>query len=251
MEYSAVHFVRQTELDKAVPEKRILLVEDDTFVAGLTEAALRHDFKVTVAHTAEHARRAMVKSPPDLVLLDLGLPDEDGLVVARQLRVRFSDLPIIFLTARQTKDDVLAGLDVGGDDYIIKPFDVDVLIARIKAVLRRSNGTADLEQWQGAGAPNSMFEIDPIVRRVRTAEGKQVSVTRAEFDVMHALVNAQGRILSRTQLLDAISYGPDRDVDERVIDALVSKIRRKMNAAGLSTTPIDTVRGIGYRVPKQ
>lgn len=230
--------------------KRILLVEDDTFVASLTEAALRHEFRISVAHTAEQATRATIANPPDLVLLDLGLPDEDGLVLARQLRARTSKLPIIFVTARESKDDMLAGLDLGGDDYITKPFDPDLLIARIRAVLRRTSGTSSAEQWWAAGVPEAFFEIDPDMRQVRIADGRNVSVTRAEFDVICALVNAQGRILSRAQLLDAIACGPDRDVDERVIDALVSKIRRKMIAAGLSRTPIDTVRGIGYRVAR-
>lgn len=228
--------------------KRILLVEDDRFVASLTEAFLRHEYLVSVAYTAKEALEGTARHLPDLVLLDLGLPDEDGLVLARRLRARFPVLPIIYLTSRSSKNDVLAGLDLGGDDYVTKPFDPDLLIARINAVLRRANGHAVQDAWLGVGNSDGRFDIDRVQRRVRTEDGDDVALTRAEFDLLAALVNVSGRILSRAQLLDAIAQGADRDVDERVIDALVSKIRRKLLVAGLAKAPVETVRGVGYRI---
>lgn len=228
--------------------KRILLVEDDRFVASLTEAFLRHAYEVSVAHSAKEALNSTTRRLPDLVLLDLGLPDEDGLVLARQLRTRSPDLPIIYVTSRSSKDDVLTGLDLGGDDYVTKPFDPDLLIARINAVLRRANGCAAQTAWLGVGNAEGRFDIDQDLRRVRTSEGDDVALTRAEFDLVVALVNARGRILSRAQLLDAIAQDAERDVDERVIDALVSKIRRKLMVAGLARVPVETVRGVGYRI---
>jgi DNA-binding response OmpR family regulator len=228
--------------------KRILLVEDDRFVASLTEAFLRHAYEVSVAHTAKEALEGTARRLPDLVLLDLGLPDEDGLVLARLLRTRSPDLPIIYVTSRNSKDDVLTGLDLGGDDYVTKPFDPDLLIARINAVLRRANGRAAQTAWLGVGNSEGRFDIDQDLRKVRTTDGDDVALTRAEFDLVVALANARGRILSRAQLLDAIAQGADRDVDERVIDALVSKIRRKLMVAGLAKVPVETVRGVGYRV---
>lgn len=231
-----------------VPMKTILLVEDDEFVAALSEAFLRQHFLVMTAHTAREAVAIVSKSPPDLVLLDLGLPDEDGLVLARQLRARSAELPIIYVTSRASKEDVLVGLELGGDDYVTKPFDPDLLLARINAVLRRSLGTKEHTSRISIGKEHIRLELDIEQRRAWTTEDVEISFTRAEFDILLALVGAKGRILSRPQLLDAISSGSDHDVDERVVDALVSKIRRKLNAAGLPTVPVETVRGIGYRI---
>ena len=137
---------------------------------------------------------------------------------------------------------------MGGDDYVIKPFDPDLLLARINAVLRRTHGTANDVSRIVIGTESVRLELDIQQRRAWTTEEVEVSFTRAEYDILLALVEANGRILSRSQLLDAISSGSDHDVDERVVDAFVSKIRRKLNAAGLPKVPVETVRGIGYRL---
>lgn len=228
-------------------KKVVLLVEDDEFVAALTEAILRPHFAVTTVHTAQEAVTSIAKSPPDFVLLDLGLPDEDGLVVARQIRTKSQALPIVYVTSRTSKEDVLIGLEVGGDDYVTKPFDPDLLLARINAVLRRSTSPMKNISRVLIGTERVGLELDIEKRRATTTDKVEVSFTRAEYDILLALSGAKGRILSRSQLLDAISNGSDHDVDERVVDALVSKIRRKLYAVGLPKAPVETVRGIGYR----
>ncbi|MEM8730083.1 MAG: response regulator transcription factor [Pseudomonadota bacterium] len=226
---------------------RILLVEDDPFVASLSEAFLRDHFRVTVLHDGASALASLQKATPSLVLLDLGLPDEDGLVIAKQLRARATRLPIIFVTARGTKQDVVAGLTSGADDYIVKPFDPDELLARVNAVLRRTGTDAGDAEVERVSVDGAEIEIDLSRRIVSVSGGGRVMLTRAEFEILWALLQVRGRVLERGQLLDAISSGPDHTADERVIDALVSKIRRKLVAAGFSGAPVQTVRGIGYR----
>lgn len=227
---------------------RILLVEDDTFLADLTRSALAHEFDVTIAHTVRAALEAVGRKMPNLVLLDLNLPDEDGLVCARHLRARSPTLPIVYLTARATRDDMLTGLEIGGDDYVTKPFDTDILVARIRAVLRRSGQAQDAALWKEFGAAEARFRMSSGLREVRLMDGTSVSLTRAEFDILASLADAGGRVQSRDHLLDVIATRPDHEVDARLVDALVSKVRRKMLAAGLSSTPIQTIRGLGYRL---
>lgn len=228
----------------------LLLVEDDGFVAALSAAFLRKDYDVRVASTAAQAYEAILKSKPDLILLDLGLPDEDGLVLARQLKARASSAPIIFVTSRTAPEDVIAGLELGGDDYVTKPYNPDELRARIDAVLRRCGAMPTRAAPVEVGTGAHRLTLDPDRRRVETASGTEIQLTRAEFDILGAVTAAQGRILSRGQLLDAVATSPDHDTGERVVDALVSRIRRKLVAAGLPSAPIETVRGLGYRAPQ-
>lgn len=229
---------------------RLLLVEDDPFVSSLSDAFLRQHFSVTLADTAQAALETLARKSFDLVLLDLGLPDEDGLVVARQMKARNKELAIIFLTSRDTKEDMIAGLEIGGDDYIVKPFDPDVLLARIGAVLRRTEGQVRQAPTLAIMAGQDRLEVDVVQRRATVQDKGELTLTRAEFDVILTLAQAEGRVLSRGLLMDAISHDPSKEVDERVIDALVSKIRRKVSAMGLSSSPIETVRGLGYRVSR-
>lgn len=227
---------------------RILLVEDDPFVSALSAAFLKKHYDVAVATDAATALKTLTRHRFELVLLDLGLPDEDGLVLARQIRAKYKDVSIIFLTSRDTKEDMLAGLEVGGDDYILKPFDPDILLARMTAVLRRSNAGQEDPSVLTLHLSEEILDIDLTRRNVSVRRYGNLDLTRAEFDVLLALFQASGRILSRGQLSDAIATRPDNDADERVIDALISKIRRKVAALGVSTSPIETMRGIGYRI---
>lgn len=227
---------------------KILLVEDDPFISALSVAFLKQHFDVSLAADAAAALKTLARQSCELVLLDLGLPDEDGLVLARQIRAKYQDIAIIFLTSRDTKADMVAGLEIGGDDYILKPFDPDILLARMLAVLRRSGGGQQPRNTLTVHMENDALEIDLASRRVRIGDNGDLELTRAEFDVLLALSQAAGRILSRGQLSDVIATRPDHDADERVIDALISKIRRKMTALGVSPSPIETMRGIGYRI---
>lgn len=225
----------------------VLLVEDDPGLQALTSAVLRLHFDVLQATSVAEARAVLDAEPVDLALLDIGLPDEDGIVLARTMRAKSPHPPIIFLTSRQTTMDKIRGLDIGGDDYVTKPFDPDELISRINAVLRRTNPgaapVADRSQFN-LGA----ISVDLAQRQVLTAQGEPIALTRAEFDIFTALVNANGRILSRAMLLDVISSAPDHDAGERTVDALVSKIRKKLSDVEDSDKIIVTVHGFGYRL---
>lgn len=227
---------------------RILLVEDDEFVGKLTATVLEHYFRVSVATSVSEARLFLAAKSPDLILLDLGLPDEDGIVLARQIRTRSQEPPIIFLTLRSTPVDITNALDLGGDDYVTKPFDPKVLVARINAVLRRSNGSkADARNAQIAiQHAKTQIVIDKERRKLLVEKQGEIHLTRAEFDVLLTLIEANGRVLSRGQLLDSIADNPDHDASDRVVDALVSKIRRKLVASDVPAGLIKTHRGLGY-----
>jgi two-component system torCAD operon response regulator TorR len=225
----------------------ILLVEDDPGLQALTSALLRLHFDVLQATSVAEARAALDAEHIDLALLDIGLPDEDGIVLARTMRAKSQHPPIIFLTSRQTTKDKIRGLDIGGDDYVTKPFDPDELISRINAVLRRTcpdfEPESDRSQLNVGGV-----RIDLDRRQAWNGRGEPVPLTRAEFDIFTALANANGRVLSRAVLLDAISTSPDHDVGERTVDALISKIRKKFSDENGGESLIVTVHGIGYRL---
>lgn len=234
-------------MKRAGRRQRVLLVEDDPGLQALTSAILRLHYDVLQATSVAEARAILKGDSVDLALLDIGLPDEDGIVLARTMRARSPHPPIIFLTSRQTTMDKIRGLDIGGDDYVTKPFDPDELISRINAVLRRTNPDGAAEDGRAEIRLGSIA-VDLEQRQVRTAEGRPIALTRAEFDIFTALINANGRVLSRAVLLDAISSAPDHDTGERTVDALVSKIRRKLSVADDSGKAIVTVHGFGYRL---
>lgn len=228
-------------------KRSILLVEDDPSLLALTAALLRPHFSVLKASSVADARAILASSTVDLALLDLGLPDEDGLVLARSMRAKSSEPPIIFLSSRDSTGDKICGLDVGGDDYITKPFDPDELLSRINAVLRRS-GSSDEASIKASHVTLGAIEIDLDSRRVWNERKETAPLTRAEFDVLMAIVNANGRVLSRAILLDAVALSPDHDAGERTIDALVAKIRKKLSNGHDGKKIIVTVQGVGYRL---
>ncbi len=234
-------------MKKTGQKQSVLLVEDDPGLQALTSAVLRLHFEVLQATTVAEARAVLDSRSVDLALLDIGLPDEDGIVLARTMRAKSPYPPIIFLTSRQTTMDKIMGLEIGGDDYVTKPFDPDELISRINAVLRRTNPDG------AAAADRSLISLGTIQvdfgqRQVRTAQGRSIPFTRAEFDIFTALINANGRVQSRAVLLDAISTAPDHDTGERTVDALISKIRRKLADVEDGDKAIVTVHGFGYRL---
>jgi DNA-binding response OmpR family regulator len=212
---------------------RVLVVEDDPGIAramarGLTGAG----YGVQVVATGSQALSA---APVDVVLLDLGLPDLDGLEVCRRLRLR-SDAAIIVVTARGEEGDRVAALDEGADDYLVKPFGLAELLARIRAVLRRVRPSAPAVLAHGP------VVVDPRTRRV-TVGGKQVALTPKEFDILECLVADPGRVVSRQELLervwDANWYGPTK-----VLDVHMAALRRKLAVPGL----VETVYGRGFRL---
>jgi DNA-binding response OmpR family regulator len=222
--------------------KRILVVEDESKIARLVRDYLEHaGFEVVVASDGEVALAETRRARPDLVVLDLGLPGRDGLDVARSLR-RTSNVPIVMLTARGEETDRVVGLELGADDYVVKPFSPRELVARIRAVLRRTEAT-------GAGGIEVLrvadVEVDLPRMRVAVA-GRPVELTPTEFQLLATLARQPGRVFTRGQLLDAV-HGVAFESYERAIDAHVKNLRRKIEPTPGHPRYLITVHGVGYR----
>jgi two-component system, OmpR family, alkaline phosphatase synthesis response regulator PhoP len=222
--------------------KTILVVEDEMKIARLVRDYLEHaGFEVIVSGDGEAAIASARGHPPDLVVLDLGLPGMDGLDVARELRAR-SRVPIVMLTARGDETDRIVGLELGADDYVIKPFSPRELVARVRAVLRRTSGASEpLDLPVRVGD----VEIDPSRMRVSVA-GRQVSLTATEVQLLATLAREPGRVFTRGQLLDAIR-GVAFESYERAIDAHVKNLRKKIEPEPGRPRYLLTVHGVGYR----
>ncbi|HTK17498.1 MAG TPA: response regulator transcription factor [Acidimicrobiia bacterium] len=215
----------------------ILVVDDEPNIAELIELYLsREGFQVVKADSGEGAVQAVADHRPRLVVLDIGLPDIDGLEVCRRLR-QTSTIPVIFLTARDGEVDRVVGLELGADDYVTKPFSPPELVARVKAVLRRSDPAATTEILQIADAT-----IDLGRREVRV-RGEVIPFTTREFELLQFLAEHPGLALSRQQILDGV-WGYDWFGDARTVDVHLAQVRKKLDGA----VRIDTVRGIGYRL---
>ena len=222
--------------------KRVLVVEDEMNIARLVRDYLeRAGFDVTVTSDGGAALASARGSRPDLVVLDLGLPDMDGLDVARRLRAE-SSLPIVILTARGEETDRIVGLELGADDYVVKPFSPKELVARVRAVLRRASGH---EASPGEVLRVVGLEVDLRRRRV-AVDGRPVELTPTEFQLLTALAREPGRVFTRGQLLDAI-HGVAFESYERAIDAHVKNLRKKIEPAPGRPRYILTVHGVGYR----
>jgi two-component system alkaline phosphatase synthesis response regulator PhoP len=220
----------------------VLVVDDAPDILRLTRDYLEHaGFTVLTASDGHGALQLAGTRRPDLLILDLGLPDQDGLDVARQLR-RTSDLPIIMLTARAEESDKLVGLELGADDYLTKPFSPRELVARVRAVLRRADGTRVGSDVLRAGD----LELD-VGRMLATVERRRVDLTATEFQLLEAMARQPGRVFTRSQLLDAI-HGVAFESYERAIDAHVKNIRRKIEPDPREPRLLLTVFGVGYRL---
>jgi two-component system, OmpR family, response regulator QseB len=218
---------------------RILLVEDDRMIAqGLQTALLQDGYAVDAMGDGNSAAAALRSSRFDLVLLDLGLPERDGLEVLRELRRRGDATPVIILTARDDIQDRIDGLDAGADDYIVKPFDLDEVGARMRSVLRRANGRGDPCLKAGG------ISLNPATHAVER-DGVPVQLSAHEFAVLEALLQRPGAILSRAQLEDRL-YGWDSQVESNAIEVYIHGLRRK-----LGSEAVRTLRGVGYFVPKE
>jgi len=217
---------------------RVLLIEDDAMIAQGLQTALRQGgFAVDWMRDGKSAAAALQASAFDVVLLDLGLPDRDGIDVLSELRRRGDATPVIILTARDEVQHRIAGLDAGADDYIVKPFDLDEVTARMRSVLRRAAGRGDPSIQHGE------LRLDPVAR---TVERNQVPVNLSahEFAVLEALLQRPGAVLSRAQLEDRL-YGWEEQIGSNAIEVYIHGLRRK-----LGSDAIRTLRGVGYFVPK-
>jgi len=213
---------------------RILLVEDDSLLGEGIRVGLRQDgYAVDWVTTGEAAERALATESFDLLVLDLGLPGRDGLSVLQQLRRGGNDTPVIILTARDTVADRIQGLDYGADDYLIKPFDLDELGARARALIRRSRGrtTPLLEHGR--------LTLDPASHRV-TYAGQTVEMSPREFALLRILMENATKVVSKTRLQETL-YGWDQDIESNAVEVHIHHLRKK-----LDTDLIKTVRGVGY-----
>src|SRR5260370_34868446 len=220
----------------------ILVVDDDPRIVQSVRDYLQHGgFAVLVASDGPTALRTARTGRPDLVVPDLGLPGQDGLDVARALR-RDGDVPIIMLTARSEETDKLVGLELGADDYLTKPFSPNELVARVRAALRRAEGSKRQSELIRVGTDVTL-DVPPMEARLR---GRRVDLTKTEFQLLAALAREPGRVFTRAQLLDAVR-GVAFESYERAIDAHVKNIRRKIEPDPRSPRYVLTCFGVGYR----
>ena len=220
----------------------ILVVDDEPQIVRIVRDYLQHGgYAVLVASDGPSALRTARTGRPDLVVLDLGLPGLNGLDIARALR-RDGDVPIIMLTARSDESDKLVGLELGADDYMTKPFSPKELMARIRSVLRRAQGTREAPQ---VIRPGEGVELD-VPKMEATFGGKRVDLTKTEFELLSTMAHQPGRVFTRAQLLEAV-HGVAFDSYERAIDAHIKNIRRKIEPDPREPRYLQTVFGVGYR----
>jgi two-component system response regulator ChvI len=227
---------------------RITLIDDDLNILTSVSMALETEgFAVRRHSDAQMGLKDLLDFPPDLVVLDIKMPRLDGLELLRRLRRR-SSLPVIFLTSRDQESDQLAGLREGADDYITKPFSLDLLIQRVRAVLRRSDNVSlnkPKANEEGASIKRGKLTLDPARYLCQWSE-KPIPVTVTEFLLIEALVKHPGHVKSRDQLLDA-GYDHDTFVDDLTIDSHIKRIRKKFKAVDTNFAQIETLYGVGYR----
>ncbi len=224
-------------------KEHILIVDDEEDILELLSYNLKRDgYKVTTADGGERALKEAKQSLPDLIILDLMLPGIDGLQICRILKTteKTSSIPIVMLTARGEEADIVAGLEMGADDYIIKPFSPKVLLARIKAVLRRRKTDSSLNS-------EDILKIKEIVINISkhevTVNNKKLELTFTEFKLLQFLSSRPGRVFTRFQIMDAVQ-GEDYIATDRSIDVQIAGLRKKLGNCG---NYIETVRGVGYK----
>lgn len=223
-------------------QKTILLVEDEAAIADTLVYTLENEgFVVRWARLAQDARAYLAGETVDLMLLDVGLPDGNGFDLCREIR-RSHDLPVIFLTARKEEIDRVVGLEIGGDDYVTKPFSPREVAARVKAILRRSRPVAAQPQAGPEGGP--AFTLDDVGQRIAYL-GQWLSLSRYEYRILRTLVSRPGHVLSRAQLMDHAWEEPEASFD-RAVDTHIKTLRAKLRAINAEARPIRTHRGMGY-----
>lgn len=211
----------------------ILLVEDDTFLReGLVELLTNESYKITAAENANKAKTYLNMTDFDLVILDVRLPDGSGLDICREIRADGKIVPVLFLTACDDENEIVAGLDSGADDYVTKPFGIKVLLSRIRALLRRN--------------PSSIYEADGLYvdmnKMIVKKNGETVFLTPTEFQILSTLIRNAGIVVTRGNLLSAIWDCDGNFIDDNTLSVHISRLREK-----ISTSKLSTIRGVGYR----
>ncbi|GAA2428774.1 response regulator transcription factor [Actinomadura vinacea] len=223
--------------------RRVLVVEDEANIRDLIQTALRfHGFDTCLARSGAEALREARGRRPDLILLDVMLPDIDGFEVCRRLRTGGDQVPVIFLTARDTPSDTVTGLTLGGDDYVTKPFSIDALVARVRAVLRRAAAHDPPPEPDDGALRVADLELDEARWTVRRA-GVDIELSPTEFKLLAYLMRNSGQVLTRTQLLENV-WGWDHHGNAQVLETYISYLRRKLDPLGPPL--IHTRRGVGY-----
>lgn len=217
---------------------RVLLVEDDRMIGAAVQQALRDaSYGVDWVADGEAALTSLACEEYEMVLLDLGLPRRDGMAVLRAIRAGGNRVPVLLVTARDATEDLVAGLDEGADDYVVKPFQLSELLARMRAVTRRQGPSV------GPALSNGVLELDPATHEA-SAHGRQVRLTGREFALLHALLVRPGAILSRADLERRI-YGWNEEVESNAVEFLIHSLRKK-----LGSDAIRNVRGVGWMVAR-
>lgn len=222
-------------------KNKILIIEDnDDLQSSLGDFLTENYFSVEKAATGAMGMKKVEEAYPDLVILDLGLPDIDGQAVCKKLKEDYPELPIIILTAKSTSQDIIAGLKLGADDYVVKPFDLDVLLARIKARLRDSATDGKLVVGD--------LSLD-TKKFVVTRNGKKISLTPTEFSLLEYLMKNSGRVLTREMILNRV-WSYENNVETRAVDVYIGYLRKKIDAP-FKKKLIKSVRGFGYLLQKE
>jgi DNA-binding response OmpR family regulator len=220
----------------------VLIADDDIAICKALERSLRFEgFIVRSAFNGEIAIEEIERDLPDILILDINMPEVDGIQVTKYLRSLDIDIPICILSARDEVTDRVAGLEAGADDYVVKPFSFEELLARIRALLRRRS--VDDAKVVSVGGLN----VDPM-RRAASYDGQLLDLTKKEFDLIHVLANNPSLVMSREQLLNKV-WGYDFDVDTNVVDVFIGYLRKKLEADGKKRI-IETVRGVGFVLNK-
>ena len=221
--------------------QKVLVVDDDAHIRDVVCFALRREgFDTLEASTGQAAAEKFEAEQPDLIVLDVLMPEGDGIAVCKQIR-QSSIAPIIFLSSKDAEADRIKGLDIGGDDYVTKPFSVRELIARVKAALRRINDQSVVRENHLSIGPLNMN----IESRTASVNDQMLDLTRTEFDLLTAMAHQDGKVLAREKLM-AGAYAANRIVSDRTIDSHIRRLRKKLRDLGVD--PIHTVHGVGFRL---
>ena len=230
------------EVEKMTTNRQILVIEDDLKTVELIRLYLeRNGYAVLIAYNGRDGLDLARQKRPDLIVLDLMLPKVGGLDICRILRMEQSTVPIIMLTAKSTEDDILLGLDLGADDYMTKPYNPRELVARIRAVLRRTYNTVEASTEKALHVGDLV--VDPA-RREATVGKRTLQLRTKEFDLLHTLLKHQGLVLSRDQLLEQV-WGFDYAGETRTVDMHVAQLRKELQGSSIQ---IETVWGVGYKL---
>jgi two-component system OmpR family response regulator len=229
------------------PSLLIAVVEDDDVVAAtLADMLVTEGYRAHICRSASALKDLLRNSTVDMILLDIILPDGNGLAMAAQIRATTA-VPIIILTGKSGEVDRIVGLEIGADDYVVKPFSVREVAARIRAVLRRTNNTVSAPREVKQGYTFGGWTLDIDLRRLYNPNGKDVPLTVNEFDLLQAIISSAGRILTRSQLIDITRRHGNDDVFDRTVDVLILRLRRKIETNPHVPQFIVTERGLGYR----